>query len=99
MAMLPVVLLEALPLWARDNEWFHAILLVPVALVSGPLLAKSAKANPLIGACGVFGFLSLGAALFAPTDWVEIGLTTLGASLIFAAHFFTLRALARAAHS
>lgn len=50
LASLPVVVLATLPEAVRHNEWLHAALILPVVLVSGPVLlrAKPGKARVLL---------------------------------------------------
>lgn len=99
LAMLPVLVLEGLPFWARDNAWFHAALIVPVAVVSGPILLRSARDRPMISILGVLGFVALATALFAPGELAERIMTVSGAGMIFVAHFLNLKATIKASHT
>jgi hypothetical protein len=87
-AAAPVMLLAALPAGWLESEWFHAALIAPVVLVSGPVLWRSggARAGVLVAAVA-----ALVAALFAPSEALETALTVAGAVSLLAAHWLTLR--------
>lgn len=84
----PVMLIAAVPTGWLESEWFHAALIVPVVLVSGPALWRSGgvRAGVLIAALA-----ALIAALFVASETLETGLTVAGALSLLAAHWATLR--------
>ena len=88
LAAAPMMLLAALPAGWLESEWFHAALIGPVVLVSGPVLwrAGGVRAGVLVAAVA-----ALVAALFAPGEALETGLTVAGAVSLLAAHWLTLR--------
>lgn len=90
LASLPLVLVTALPEAVRDTEWLHAMLLLPVVLISGPVLLRGqpgrARFALVLGALGL-----LAAALFVDSDAGEQALTIAGAATLMAAHWAMLR--------
>jgi uncharacterized membrane protein YGL010W len=87
-AAAPVMLLAAIPAGWLEAEWFHAALVVPVVLVSGPVLWRSGglRTGVLVAA-----LIALTAALFVASERLETGLTAAGALSLLAAHWLTLR--------
>ena len=90
LASLPAVALAALPEALRDNEWLHAALIVPVLLVSGPVLLRG-RPGLLRSALVASAFASLIGALFLENEAGEQTLTVAGAALLMAAHWERLR--------
>lgn len=88
MAAAPVVLLAGVPAGWLEAEWLHAALIVPVVLVSGPVLWRSGgvRAGVLVAAVA-----ALIGALFVADERLETGLTIVGALSLLAAHWITLR--------
>jgi len=76
---------------SNESEWLHLVLLAPVALVSGPVLAQAARRIVWIGPVAALAFVALVAALFVPEEWQEISLTTAGATLLLISHAANLR--------
>lgn len=91
LAILPLLSVSQLPAWAHDTEWFHALLLVPVALVSGPVLFRAARLRPWIGLVAPVAFGCLIAALWFSETVLEQILTVFGAVLLFLCHWANLR--------
>lgn len=91
LAVLPLVAISYVPEWFNESEWLHLALLVPVALVSGPVLARAARRVRWIGPVVVLAFAALVAALFVPEQWQEISLTTIGAILLLLSHAANLK--------
>lgn len=87
-AAAPVMLLAVVPAGWLESEWFHAALIVPVVLVSGPVLWRSGgvRAGVLVAALA-----ALAGGLFARSEALETGLTVAGALSLLAAHWLTLR--------
>jgi hypothetical protein len=87
-AAAPVMLLAAVPTGWLASEWFHAALIAPVVLVSGPALWRcgGVRAGVLVAALA-----ALTGGLFAPSEAWETGLTVTGALSLLAAHWLTLR--------
>lgn len=87
---LPLVMLAALPGSVRDNEWLHAALILPVLMVSGPVLLRGAPGrwqSVLVAAA----FAALIGALFVDGETAERTLTIMGAGILIAAHWVRLR--------
>lgn len=86
--LLPLLLLTAVPTGWLESEWFHAALIAPVVLVSGPALwrAGGARAGVLVAALA-----ALVGALFVASETLETGLTVAGALSLLAAHWTMLR--------
>ena len=87
LAILPLLTLSPLPDWLHETEWFHAALLVPVFLVSGPTLLRGAHRDRRIGWWAIIAFALLVCALFMPSEAGEQALTVLGASVLVMAHW------------
>ena len=87
LAILPLLTLSPLPDWLHETEWFHAALLVPVFLVSGPTLLRGAHRDRRIGWWAIIAFALLVFALFMPGEAGEQALTVLGASVLVMAHW------------
>lgn len=94
LASLPLVLLAALPEGLRDNEWLHIALLVPVLLVSGPVLMRGASGRWQTGLV-LAAFAALIGGLFVEGEVAEQALTVAGAALLLAAHVARLRRVHR----
>ena len=94
LASLPVVLLASLPDGLRDNEWLHIALIVPVLLVSGPMLLRGAPGRWQTGLV-LAGFAALSGGLFVEGEVAEQALTVTGAALLLAAHAARLRRVHR----
>jgi hypothetical protein len=90
LASLPAVALAALPEALRDNEWLHVALIIPVLLVSGPILLRG-KPGTVRTALVLAGFAALIGGLFAPYETGETALTVTGAVLVMAAHWDRMR--------
>lgn len=90
LASLPVLLPAAIPEAFRDNEWLHAALILPVLLVSGPVLLRD---NPGAWKTGLVltAFAALIGGLFVGSETGEQALTVTGAALLLAAHWARLR--------
>ncbi|MFM7403418.1 MAG: MerC domain-containing protein [Erythrobacter sp.] len=93
-ASLPLVALDALPEALRENEWFHAALIVPVVLVSGPVLLRGHPGGLRTGLV-LAGFAALIGALFVDSEAGEKIMTVCGAALLMSAHVARLRAVHR----
>ncbi len=90
LALLPLIGLNAPPRWIGNAEWFHAALLVPVFLISGPILLRGSPARPLIGVIAVTGFAAMGGALLIDNETGELATTVAGSLLIVLAHVLNL---------
>lgn len=88
---LPVILQAALPEALRDTEWLHVALILPVLLVSGPVLLSGHSGWRQAGIV-LAGFAALIGGLLAGSETVEQTLTISGAGLLMAAHAMRLRA-------
>lgn len=95
LALLPLINVAPVPPWLQDSEWFHAALLVPVALVSGPVLARAGRQDRRIGFPAAAAFFFLFAALFVRGEYVEETMTVLGATLLLLAHIRNIARRAR----
>ena len=86
LAMAPLFVLEPLPASMHDSEWFHAVLLLPVFLISGPALGMGGRydKNIWIIAAVAFGLLAL--ALTFESHNMEQATTVAGAILLIIAH-------------
>ncbi|KPP93194.1 MerC domain-containing protein [Erythrobacter sp. HL-111] len=93
LALLPVLSASALGRVA-EAEWLHAVLLVPVVLVSGWVLGRRAIAVRWLGPILLLAFGAMGGALLVGEEWQEQALTIGGASLLILAHAVNLRARA-----
>lgn len=91
LALLPMVSRELLPGWESGPEWFHAVLLFPIIIVSGPVLLRGARSNPLIGAIGAAALALIGGALLVELEATERALTIAGSLLLVSAHVLNLR--------
>lgn len=89
LASLPVVLLASLPN-LHDHEWLHIALIVPVLLVSGPVLLRGAPSRWKTGLV-LAAFAALIGGLFWEGEVAERALTITGAALLLAAHAVRLR--------
>lgn len=94
LASMPVVMLAALPEGLRENEWLHAALILPVLLVSGPVLLRASPGRWQIGWV-LAAFAALLGGLFVGSEAGEQALTVTGAALLLAAHGARLRAVHR----
>ncbi|HSJ79381.1 MAG TPA: MerC domain-containing protein [Erythrobacter sp.] len=90
LASLPVLMLATLPDAVRDNEWLHAVLILPVLLVSGPVLLRDQPGTWQIGLV-LTAFAALIGGLFVGSETGEQALTVTGAALLLAAHWARLR--------
>lgn len=90
LASLPVVMLAALPEGVRESEWLHAALILPVLLVSGPVLLRASQGRWQIGIV-LAAFAALIGGLFIGSEFGEQALTVTGAALLLAAHGMRLR--------
>lgn len=90
MASLPLVMLTALPEAVRSNEWLHAVLIIPVLLVSGPVLLRD-QAGRMRVAIVIGAFVLMVAALFVEDEAGEQAMTVAGAVLLMAGHWTMLR--------
>lgn len=86
LAAVPLSLFAWLPADWIGSEWFHAALLVPVVMVSGPALFRGGQIAALVG-----GLAALTGALFIGDERAEIALTVAGALTLLGAHWLTLR--------
>lgn len=91
LALLPLLGDVAIPGFTHDTEWFHAALLLPVLLISGPVLYRAAARQRSIGVLGLLGGAALFGALLAPSLFWEHAITILGACLLLGAHYLNLR--------
>jgi hypothetical protein len=87
---LPLLVLTLLPEALRHNEWLHAALILPVILVSGPVLLRGAPGR-LRTALVLAAFAALIGALMVGIEIAEQALTVAGAALLMAAHWTMLR--------
>jgi hypothetical protein len=90
LAGLPVVMLAAVPEALRESEWLHAALIMPVLLVSGPVLLRGTPAKWQIGLV-LTAFASLIGGLLIGSETGEQALTVIGAALLMAAHWVRLQ--------
>lgn len=90
LAGLPVVMLAAVPEALRESEWLHAALILPVLLVSGPVLLRGTRAKWQI-ALVLTAFASLIGGLLIGSETGEQVLTVNGAALLMAAHWVRLQ--------
>lgn len=91
LASLPVVARAALPEALRDTEWLHAALIVPVLLISGPVLLRR-RPGLVLTIVVLMAFAALIAGLWVENEVTERALTVSGAALIMVAHAARLRA-------
>lgn len=94
LASLPVVILAALPEMLRENAWLHAALILPVLLVSGPVLLRASPGRWQTGLV-LAAFAALIGGLFVGNEAGEQALTVIGAALLLAAHGARLRRVHR----
>ena len=94
LASVPVVMLAALPEGLRENEWLHAALILPVLLVSGPVLLRGNPGHWQIGLV-LTAFAALIGGLFIGSEVAEQSLTVTGAALLLTAHWARLRRVHR----
>ena len=94
LASVPVVMLAALPEGLRENEWLHAALILPVLLVSGPVLLRASSGRWQIGLV-LAAFAALIGGLFIGSEVGEQALTVTGAALLLAAHWARMRRVHR----
>lgn len=87
---MPFLLLEPLPTWMHETELFHAMLLVPVLLVSGPALFSGGRSDRRIRIFGTTALAMLCAALLVKTDGLEMLVSVLGAILLVVAHLLNM---------
>jgi len=87
---LPLAVLATLPAALQEDSWLHAALLVPVLLVSGPVLLRG-RPGALRWALVMAAFAALAGALFVASEAGERALTVAGAGLLLAAHWTMLR--------
>lgn len=100
--ILPVVIQAPIMGVLHESEWVHAALLVPIILVSGPVLIQGAKAKRYIGYLGFLGIASLCSALFIHEELAEQIVTAAGTLMLITAHIVNLRgrrALAASYHT
>ncbi len=90
LASLPVVIHAALPEALRHNEWLHAALILPVVLVSGPVLLRG-KPGPGRVALVAFAFALLFGGLFVEGETLEQVMTVTGATLLLLGHWGAMR--------
>lgn len=90
LAGLPVVMLAAVPEALRESEWLHAALIMPVLLVSGPVLLRGTPAKWQI-ALVLTASASLIGGLLIGSETGEQVLTVNGAALLMAAHWVRLQ--------
>jgi len=94
LASMPVVILAALPDGLRENAWLHAALILPVLLVSGPVLLRASPGRWQTGLV-LAAFAALIGGLFVGNEAGEQALTVTGAALLLAAHGARLRRVHR----
>jgi hypothetical protein len=90
LASLPLMILAALPDVLRDNEWLHAALIAPVALVSGPVLLRGKPDLIRIALVGA-ALALLSGALFVTAEAGEQAMTIAGAALLLVGHWQAMR--------
>jgi hypothetical protein len=90
LASLPLIALAALPEAARESEWLHAVLIVPVVAISGPMLLRG-QPGPLRIVLVTAAFSALIGALFVGNERGEQMLTVLGAMMLMIGHFEAMR--------
>lgn len=88
LAAAPLALIAWLPRGLAESEWFHAALIAPVVLVSGPALLRGGGWRV---AALVLSVSALIGALFVASETLEVALTVAGATALLAAHWITLR--------
>lgn len=89
LAGLPLTVRAVLPDSLRDNEWLHAALILPVLLVSAPVLLRGKPGRWQTGLVLV-AFAALIGALFCAGEVAEQVLTVTGAAVLLAAHLARL---------
>ena len=88
---LPVVMLAALPEALHHNEWLHAALILPVILVSGPVLLRGKPAPRRLLMVAV-AFALLVGGLLVEEGALEQMMTVAGAMLLLLGHWAAIRA-------
>ncbi|MEO0441750.1 MAG: MerC domain-containing protein [Pseudomonadota bacterium] len=96
LAIAPLFVFGPLPEWVHDSEWFHAMLLVPVVLISGPTLFAGGRLDKSIWVFATAAIGLLFVALTAKTEILEQILTVIGATLLIVAHVKNRKARRRA---
>ena len=91
LASVPLVIFAALPQPLRDTEWLHAALIVPVALISGPVLLRG-RPDPKRIALVCVAFALLSSALFVQAEVGEQAMTIAGAAMLLVGHWQAMRA-------
>lgn len=91
LALLPVLSVSPVLQSLHDKEWLHLALLLPIFVVSGPVLWRGARDNIYIGYGGAAGITALCLALAAPSEWMEQAVTALGTILLIAAHILNIK--------
>lgn len=86
LAVLPLIIMGPMPEWLHESEWFHAALLVPVFLISGPVLGIGGKSDRSIWLLAIMAFGLLAFALTMESELLEQLTTVGGALLLIAAH-------------
>jgi len=94
LASVPVVMLATLPDGLRENEWLHAALILPVLLVSGPVLLRARPGRWQSGMV-LTAFAALIGGLFIGSQVGEQALTITGAALLLVAHGARMRRMHR----
>lgn len=90
LASLPMVMHAALPEALRHNEWVHAALILPVMLVSGPVLLRGTP-EPRRIALVAAAFALLLSGLFVEGEVLEQEMTVAGATLLLFGHWMAMR--------
>ncbi|MEP3225634.1 MAG: MerC domain-containing protein [Parasphingorhabdus sp.] len=91
LAVMPFLLLEPLPAWMHETELLHAMLLVPVLVVSGPTLLRGGRSDRRIWAFGTTAFTMLCLALLVDSEELERLISVAGAILLVIAHLLNMR--------
>lgn len=91
LAVLPVLAQAPVLGVLHDSEWIHAALLVPILLISGPVLFQGSRKDKYVGYLGVLGIGILCAALFIHIESIEQIITACGTVTLITAHIFNLR--------
>jgi hypothetical protein len=91
LALLPAVIQAPMLGILHKSEWLHAALLVPILLISGPVLLSGARQKSTIGYLAIAGIGALCAAVFIHEEMTEQIITICGAVLLVSAHIANLR--------
>lgn len=91
MTLLPVISQMSALAWLHDNAWFHLAMLLPILLISGPVLMRGAQHNARIGYIGGGGLGLLCAAVFMSSAAMEQMVTTIGTIAMITAHILNIR--------